>query len=180
MRHSAATVTTRPLHVITRELRELRNRRDSNGGEDPGYRWRREMLEMEEARAREKEAHRNLTDYEAVQQVEYLQQLVANESATINARISNQERLFVDALGEALSKSRRKMREDIMRHVDEQLAKLRTGPKGERGETGAKGAYGARGPEGKEGPRGKPGPTVEKWEIDRAHYSAWPVVNTTR
>jgi hypothetical protein len=74
MRHSAATVTTRSIGEITAELRELRARRELNGGESRGERWSREMLEAEEARPREKQKDRNLTDAEAVRQVEYLQQ----------------------------------------------------------------------------------------------------------
>jgi hypothetical protein len=114
---------------------------------------------------------------------------------------ANFEKLFIESLGEAFAKERRKIRDELNRNVDEQVTKLRTGPhgqrgmKGDRGEygargpegktgpqgprgmTGAKGEYGARGPEGKTGPQGKPGATIVKWEIDRKCYSIWPVMS---
>lgn len=53
---STVAVTTRSISEVTRELNELRNRRELNGGsESAGDRWSRQMLEAEERRAREKE-----------------------------------------------------------------------------------------------------------------------------
>jgi hypothetical protein len=179
MRYSSpiSTVTTRDLSTVTRELNEARAWRNNTGKEDPVSRWKREALESEERRAREREKSRNLTDYESVKQIEFLQQLVADARAAIFEHIASLQQSHIDALGDAFGKERRKMREQLTRHIDEQLAKLKTGPAGPRGVAGARGEYGARGPEGKAGPRGTPGSEIMSWKVDKAKYTATPVFN---
>jgi hypothetical protein len=171
---AAASVTTRDLDVVQTDLDQLRARRNNTGREDANDRWAREALEAEERRAREREKSRNLTDFEAVQQKEYLRRLVADARAEIYAHIESREGIHVDVLGETFGKERKKMREQLMQRVDERLEKLRTGP---TGPAGAKGDYGARGPEGRAGPAGKPGSQITSWRVDKARYVATPVMS---
>jgi hypothetical protein len=140
LRFGAAVAATRDLETVTRELNQLR----FLGSDDAVTRWKRTALEEEQLRARNREKERNLTDHEAARQSEHLQQLVNTASAEIHQRISNQKTLFVEALGEAFAKERRKIRDELKRNVDEQVTKLRTGPQGQRGMKGDKGEYGAR------------------------------------
>jgi hypothetical protein len=46
-----------------------------------------------------------------------------------------------------------------------------------RGKTGDKGQPGPRGPQGERGEKGDPAPEVLGWEIDRANYSAVPIMS---
>jgi hypothetical protein len=132
MRTHPTGVLTRSLDVVTRELDDARARRELNGGnEDAVARWKREMLELEHARASEGEEQRNLTDSEASQQRNTLQRIVAESEARIEARFANYEKLFIESLGEAFARERRKIRAEMKQHVDEEFVKLRVGTEAE-------------------------------------------------
>jgi hypothetical protein len=109
MRTSAAVVTTRSLDVVSAELNAARARRDLHDGrEDSVSRWRREMLEMEEARAREGERDRNLTDAESVRHREFLEGLVTAASAEIYAHIASLQRVQRRGSGRSFCEAERK------------------------------------------------------------------------
>ena len=117
---------------------------------------------------------RNLTDYESARHTAHLQQLIAESEQRTGERFAAFEKMFAESLGEIFGKERRKLRQETRRHLDEEVAKLRTGPQGARGERGEKGYVGARGPEGRAGPKGNPGDSIVAWKIDRARYLAVP------
>jgi hypothetical protein len=173
LRYGAAVAATRDLDVVTRDLNQLR----FSGSDDVVTKYKIDALKEEQQRARDKEKDRSLTDYESVKQVEFLQQLVADARAAIFEHIAGLQQTHIDALGDAFGRERRKVREQLTRHIHEQLAKLKTGPAGPRGVAGARGEYGARGPEGKAGPQGAPGSEIMSWKVDTAKYTATPVFN---
>jgi hypothetical protein len=170
---AAAAPVTRDLSDIRSELREFRNR----GSEDPGVRWRCEKLEQEEARALAKHSDRALTDSEAEWFEQRLHQIVADATAGIYKHIEKLQQAQLDGIADAFARQNRKNRDALTRHIDEHLAKLKTGPAGPRGEKGARGEYGARGIQGKEGPQGKRGSEILSWRIDKTKYTATPVMD---
>jgi hypothetical protein len=159
MMRTATAVTARSLGTFHRELRQLRDRRELNGGhEDEVDRWRREMLVLEEARAKEADKSRNLTDHEARLQIDYLQRFVNEAESRILERLTSFEQNFTESMGEVFARERRKIRNELMAHVDVQVEKMRTGPAGPPGPAGEKGdpgPKGAPGPAGLQGARGE-------------------------
>jgi hypothetical protein len=162
---------------VSRDLHELIARRDLTGRENDLDKWKREMLELEQARAREVEEDRHLTDSEASHQRDTLQRIISESETRVEGRFAEFQKMFSEVLGEVFGRERRKLRQETKKHVEEEVAKLRVGPRGERGERGAKGDIGSRGQEGRTGPKGPPGDSIVSWRIDRAKYTATPVLS---